>query len=507
MSNKILVGCYLIANISKRGEGMDMKQEKSQEVQKMALPASLYASKYTLVFDVNQPGRKNEQILYNPVAGSAHIVDMSVVKMLDDIKNKRSVGEVDDALVEFFMDKGYLYSDPAEEEKKERLEFEKYRLRAQEGAFQVILTTTYKCNLNCSYCYQDVAGLTRTPHTMTPEMFEKADEFTNRLLKQKHEQFYYYLLYGGEPLLPGVTDRTTIERVVKECKMFDIPLAAVTNGVYLLEYCDLFKDVRIGELQITVDGPAEVHDRRKRTVDGRGSFERIMQGIDKAVEYGFPINFKTVIDRENIAQVTELAEIVDSKGWLDLPDDKFKIQLAENAGLCSPKREAGNDNYMRPIEILESLYKEAQRNSSMKKFFRPFCMGIRVLHVSGMPPHPRFGACSAGTLQLCFGPDGYVYPCMVHLGFPEHSIGTYFPEVEIKENGLQEYQVQPAHHVKECNECALKYVCGGRCVPSVQAMNTPPCPDVKKIMQFGFDYYLPMIEEKWLQEEGKTGRE
>jgi uncharacterized protein len=488
------------------GGEMDLDQTKTQKVKKIALSSSLYASKYTMVLDVNQPGREHEKILYNPLAGSVHIVNSSVVKLLDDIKNQRTIGEVevDDALLQFFMDKGYLYSDRAEEERKERLEFEKYRLRVQEGAFQIILTTTYQCNLKCAYCYQDAAGMSRSPLIMTPEMFDKVDEFMNRLLKERHEQFCYYLLYGGEPLLPGARDREIIERIAKECKMFDIPLAAVTNGVYLHEYCDLFKDLKIGEFQITVDGPPEVHDRRKRALDGKGSFERIMRGIEEAVKFEFPINFKIVIDRENIDSIPELAEIVDGKGWLDLPEDRFKIQLAENAALSCMKKVAERDNYMRPVEILKSLYKEGQRNSSVNKLFQPFCMGLRVLYLTGMPPHPRFGACSAGVLQLCFGPDGYAYPCMVHLGFPDHSIGTYYPEVEINEKELEKYQDQSTRSVEECEECDMKYVCGGRCVPSVQTLNTSPCPDVKELIQFGFDYYLPKIEEKWLQEETRN---
>jgi uncharacterized protein len=476
-----------------------MDKSKTKRLHEMIPSSGLYASRYTMVFDVNQPGREDEKILYNPLAGSIHIVNTALVMLLDDIKNRRPIGDVDHSLLQFFVDEGYVYSNKTEEEENERREYEKYLFRIQGGAFQIILTTTYQCNLNCSYCYQDVAGLTRTAHVMTPEMFEKADEFMNKLLKRRHEQFCYYLLYGGEPLLPGAKDRAIIERIAKECRMFDIPLAAVTNGVYLSDYCDLFKDLRIGEFQITVDGPPEVHNRRKKSKDGRGSFDRIIKGIEKAVDYGFPINFKIVIDRENIEHVSELAEIIDSKGWLDLPVDKFKIQLAENAGLCSPKREAGKDNYMRPIEILKVLGKETQKNSSMNKLFRPFCMGIRVLYLSGMPPHPRFGACSAGALQLTFGPDGYVYPCMVHLGFPDSSIGTYYPEMKINEKELQKYKDHSAQYAQECEECDMKYACGGRCLPSVQALNTPPCPDVKELMQFGFDYYLPDIEAKWLK--------
>ena len=480
---------------------MDIQQAKTHKISEVPLPSNFYASRYTLVFDVNQPGREHEKILYNPLAGSVDIVNPSVLKLLDDIKNKQPFGEVDDELLQFFLDNGYIYPNRAEEEEKERVEYEKYRLRVQGGAFQIILTTSYKCNLNCSYCYQDAAGMSRSSHIMTPEMFEKADEFMSKLLKQRHEQYCYYLLYGGEPLLPGAKYRAVIERIAEECRMFDIPLAAVTNGVCLSEYCDLFKDLTIGEFQITVDGPPEVNDRRKKALDGKGSFERIMQGIEKAVDYEFPIYFKIVIDRENIDHVPELAEIVDGKGWLDLPEDKFKIQLAENAALCSTSKASERENYMRPIEILRCLSKEAQRNSSMDKLFNPFCMGIRVLYTAGMPPHPRFGACSAGSLQLTFGPDGYVYPCMVHLGFPDSSIGTYYPEIEINEEELEKYQDVPTQSIAECAECDLKYACGGKCLPSIQALNTPPCPDVKELMQFGFDYYLPKIEEKWHRKE------
>ena len=482
------------------GQEVGIVQAKTQQEKGVPLPSSLYASRYTMIFDVNQQGREHEKILYNPLAGAAHIVNTSTVKLFDDIKNMRPTGEADDALLQFFLDNGYVYANRAEEEEKERIEYEKYRLRVQGGAFQIILTTSYKCNLNCSYCYQDAAGMSRSPHIMTPEMFEKADEFMRKILKERHEQYCYYLLYGGEPLLPGAKYRAVIERIAEECRMFDIPLAAVTNGVCLSDYCDLFKGLTIGEFQITVDGPPEVHDRRKPALDGRGSFDRIMQGIEKAVEYEFPINFKIVIDRENIDHVPELAEIVDRKGWLDLPDDKFKIQLAENAALCSARKIAEKDNYMRPAEILRCLYREAQRNSSMDKLFNPFCMGIRVLYTAGMPPHPRFGACSAGSLQLTFSPDGYVYPCMVHLGFPESSIGTYYPEFKLNEEELEKYQNIPTQSIDECAKCDLKYACGGKCLPSIQALNTPPCPDVKELMQLGFDYYLPKIEEKWIQE-------
>lgn len=473
----------------------------AEDIKAIAETRGLYASRHTMILDVNQAGREHEKILYNPLASSVHIVNSSVVSILEAIRNQQGIGDVEHGLLEFLLDKGYVFPSKAEEAKKERLEYEKYRMRVQEGAFQLILTTTLQCNLKCSYCYQDAAGMARPGEIMTPEMFENVDEFVDKYTKGRHEKRCYYLLYGGEPLLLGKRDREIVERIAEECRMFDIPLAAVTNGVNLYEYCEVFKDLKIGEFQITVDGPPEIHNKRKKARDGKGSYERIMKGIERSIAYEFPINFKIVIDRENIDYVPELAEILDRKGWLDLPEDRFKIQLAENAALNCPGGQAEGDNYMRPIEILRDLLEKSKRNSAVKKMFRPFCMGIKVLYTAGMPPHPRFGACSAGVLQLAFGSDGYVYPCMVYLGFPDHSIGTYYPEVGINEKELQKYEDLFSRNTQECEACDLKYACGGRCVPSVETLNTAKCPDVKELVQFGFDFYLPMIEERWLSKD------
>ena len=56
-----------------------MNKSKPQKAEKIQPSSTLYASRYTMVFDVNQPGRGEEKILYNPLAGSIHIVNTSTV--------------------------------------------------------------------------------------------------------------------------------------------------------------------------------------------------------------------------------------------------------------------------------------------------------------------------------------------------------------------------------------------------------------------------------------------
>lgn len=463
----------------------------------------MYVSKYNLVFNVNQPGRENEKILYNSLSSSVHIVNSRVSEILEDLE-KKSVGSVDPMLIDFFMDNGYLYQSEEEEKKRQTDEREKYRERMNKGGLQVDLVTTYYCNLGCSYCFQDAVDMTREAKVMNVDMFEKADEVVDKLMKKEFEQpFAYYILYGGEPLLPGRKFRAIIEIIANRCRTFSTPLAIVTNGLHLSEYCDLFKDLVIGELQITVDGPAEIHNKRRKTPDGRGTYEQIMKGIEKAVEYDFPINLKIVIDQENIDSIPKLAEILDSKGWLELPDEKFKIQLAENIALFTEKKKDEKSKYMAPEEILRELFIQTKKNPSMDKLFSPFCMGVKCLYLTGAPPYPRFTKCVAIKSELAFGPDGCIYPCLAFVGFKDYSIGTYYPEEYIDEEKFQQWKNRDVETVEECEECLFKYICGGKCEPSIspEGLNMPPCPNVKEIMQIGFDYYLPKIEEKWLLKE------
>ena len=98
----------------------------TQDIKKTAALNGLYASKHTMVLDVNQTGREHEKILYNPLSGSVHIVNSSVVKILDLIQNKQGIDDADNGLLQFLLDQGYVYLNKAGEEKKERLEYEKF---------------------------------------------------------------------------------------------------------------------------------------------------------------------------------------------------------------------------------------------------------------------------------------------------------------------------------------------------------------------------------------------
>jgi uncharacterized protein len=85
-----------------------------------------------------------------------------------------------------------------------------------------------------------------------------------------------------------------------------------TNGMLITpRFCDVFQalDIRIG---ISIDGPAFIHDRHRRTRDGRPTHAATMQGVAHLRDRGILFNVICVV----------------SEASLDFPDELYEFFLA-----------------------------------------------------------------------------------------------------------------------------------------------------------------------------------
>ena len=79
------------------------------------------------------------------------------------------------------------------------------------------------------------------------------------------------------------------------------------------ETCDALRARRIGSVQVTIDGPPDVHDRMRPLANGAGSFWRIVENLNHAVDY-FPVTIRVNVDARNISHVEELLVILARAG-------------------------------------------------------------------------------------------------------------------------------------------------------------------------------------------------
>jgi uncharacterized protein len=180
-------------------------------------------------------------------------------------------------------------------------------------ALLLTLAPTIQCNFRCSYCFE-----THRQEVMTPAV--EADLVRFIAEKARTVRAINTTWFGGEPLLQLDT-LERVQRFINElgaARGITICRAIVTNG-YLLT-TDVSRRLQaLGAwdlVQITVDGPPEVHDARRMLVGGGGTWNRIVTNCRAALESGLPIAIRVNVDRRNASMLGALLDRLTGAGLL-----------------------------------------------------------------------------------------------------------------------------------------------------------------------------------------------
>lgn len=87
---------------------------------------------------------------------------------------------------------------------------------------------------------------------------------------------------------------------------------------YLLDrkMAKTLKRLSINSVQITIDGPKEVHDRRRILRNGKGTFDRIIENI-RNIHDILRVSIRINVDKENADRVFELIDFIEKTGLKD----------------------------------------------------------------------------------------------------------------------------------------------------------------------------------------------
>ncbi len=352
-----------------------------------------------------------------------------------------------------FVEKGYVV-DPEEEQQRYRMAYLDYLEERDREELQLFFVPTYQCNFHCSYCYQ-APYLSEPDHLLPPVI----DAFFNFVAGQYGNRKRYVTLFGGEPLLSGKVFREGIGRFVESCAANRLDLAVVTNGYHLDEYLDMFSAVNIREIQLTLDGTEEVHNRRRPHKGGKKSFARIVDAIDECLNAGMQVNLRMVLDKENMDNLPELARFAIKKGWTASP--LFKTQLGRNYELhhCH----SGPSTLYSRLSMYRDLYHLIKKHPEILEFHRPAFSVARFLKENGSLPPPLFDACPACKGEWAFDYKGNIYSCTATVGKPGEELGSFYPEVTLKQERIETWQQRDVFAIDDCRTCNLQLVCGGGC--------------------------------------------
>jgi len=145
-----------------------------------------------------------------------------------------------------------------------------------------LLKVASRCNLNCTYCYWFRDNSVYEKEKFISEDVQNAliNRFNNHLRKYNLSKFYI-LIHGGEPLLFGkeqldlLCTRLRRVAVLNNC---NLTLSLTTNGVLIdEEWIAIFKKQNI-KITISIDGPPEIHDKKRIDFKYRGTSEPVLNG-------------------------------------------------------------------------------------------------------------------------------------------------------------------------------------------------------------------------------------
>jgi len=400
---------------------------------------------------------KNSILLINGLSGAIDIVDGNTANII--FKNRKQellTTSKQRKLVRLFEKRGHLTSRTSNEEYAEAVSFSKKYSKKLSLIKKVhIIVPSYKCNLRCTYCLQS-----RLRKKQQKWLQKTMDETTvNRVfdaIKQIDGPYPNPLpihIYGGEPLLPENAD--IVKYILKLGKSLGRRFYFVTNGVYLRDFIRLLRRFDIDGVQITLDGIRRVHDVRRIGIDGKGSFDQIIESIEAARKAGFRLSIRICTDSSNIKELPELARFIESMGWDTDKNITPYIAPVRGEGICYqfyPWNVSPNE-----------LAAVASNDATLSRMVRYVFHSIQKKTISENRQWiPQVYYCEAIFSQIYYDAHGDLYACTGSLGNKLLRTGRFMPKLEF--NALyREWTNRHVFSLQKCQKCRNALVCGGGC--------------------------------------------
>ncbi len=419
--------------------------------------------------------------IVNLLSGSADILTPEEGMMLADFHKGKAI-EPD--FIANLTKQGY-FIDQKEEELLYRSKYLDYLDSREEDEVQLFFVTNYSCNFACTYCYQD--EYSNANQALSTEII---DAFFSYVQKEFALRKKYLTVFGGEPLMNTPKQKEMIAYLLNKANEAQLEVCFVTNGYALEDYTSVLKKARIREIQVTLDGIASVHDKRRFLKGGGASFDKIVKGIDSCLQHDLPVNLRMVVDKENINALPEMAAFAINKGWTTNP--LFKTQLGRNYELhhCQPTSE----KLFSRISLYENIYDLVNIHPHILAFYKPAYSISKFLAENGSLPDPLYDACPACKTEWAFDYTGQIYSCTATVGKADESLGSFYPEVSRKEEMINEWENRDVTTISECSSCNMQLACGGGCGSVAKnrtgSVCSTDCRPVKELLELGFASYL-----------------
>ncbi len=420
----------------------------------------MHASRYNIVAD----GPHDEKLLYNTANAAFASLDAEAFEVYAH-PNAASSSSILTELIEY----GFLtHISPSEELAIQQQRFD--AARADHAVFSIAFGMTYACNYRCPYCYEQ--GL-QGDGRMSDETIEDICAFVEECYERNAFTSLWVEWYGGDPSLALDRVEELSRRLIAWCDEHGIDYdAMILTNCLLIDRnaVDMLKSCRVSEALLTIDGPEEVHNRRRVAADGSNSYAKNIEAARLFREAGIRVSAGMNVDRNTIALYPALR---------DRLREELNIDLSMNR-LCDYGGFYGTRNFKAPeFDLLtHEEFCQLRHDQFVQDGFSAGTLRAMLRPVS------RF---CRGQLEDYYVIDchGDVYSCDGYMGQAEHRKFN----LEDMDYGSHLHEVtHDATRDVQCGNCELLPICQGNCTWE-RHLTGMPCHPLRYTINFYLNDY------------------
>jgi uncharacterized protein len=326
----------------------------------------------------------------------------------------------------------------------------------------LVLQPTPFCNLDCSYCYlPDRDSKRRMSDATLNRVFQFV--FSSGIV----ERGFTVVWHAGEPMvLPISYYKRAIEIVGSHNPGgSDIRHSFQTNGVLIDDaWCDFFKEHNVN-VGVSIDGPAFLHDRNRKTRKGAGTHHRVIEGIRKLQNNEVPFHVISVLASETLDYADELYDFYVEN---EIREVAFNIEEIEGPHAASTLGAAGIESrFRRFIGRFFDLIARDESAISVREFDSLVPMILNGNDSGDIPPTQENAPCAILSVD-CEGNFTTYSPELLgltssHYGdFAIGNVNTDTLAAAINSEKFQRMSGDIARGLSKCRDtCEYYSLCGG----------------------------------------------
>lgn len=336
--------------------------------------------------------------------------------------------------------------------------------------YRMTIMPTQNCNLNCWYCYEK-----HTDSKMSDDVIKRIERYTESLFQSHYIQEFLLDWFGGEPLIYFEEVLYPLSlKLMDLAKHYGIRFhnSITTNGVLIDQHrIEKFKDIKLNDFQITIDGNRSCHNASRIGKDKKGTYDRIVHNVN-SIHRQIPdahICIRTNYANKTLENIHEMIEDIDPT-----PNISFFMQrIWQN-----------NENQDEVEEILDTVKNQIKRRGNIyEERYYTYGNGHR---------------CYADSFnQVVINYDGKLYKCTARNFDDKTSVGYLDSTGRAHWNQRFYCRFQRIPFDTEpCRSCPIVPVCLGAC--SQQIWDDPDrllsCDNTDKIKALENELYDGMLQ-------------